>query len=69
MLTLALLYVWFIALGEYLIRTAQTALVDRADRRDLSLFRLGFDFLDRLLDLSEDPPTLFFPFFDLVLGG
>jgi hypothetical protein len=69
MLALALLYVWFIALGEYLIRTGQTALVDRKDRRDLSLFRLGFDFLDRLLDLAEDPPTLFFPAFDLVLGG
>lgn len=69
MLALALLYVWFIALGEHLIRTKQTALVDRADRRDLSLFRLGFDFLDRLLDLAEDPPSLFLPSFDLVLGG
>jgi hypothetical protein len=69
MLALALLYVWFIALGEHLVRSALTALVDRADRRDLSLFRLGFDFLDRLLDLSESPPDAFLPSLDLVLGG
>ncbi|MEP7288572.1 MAG: hypothetical protein ABI947_22700, partial [Chloroflexota bacterium] len=50
-------------------RWPQIAQVGGEGRRDLSLFRLGFEWLDRLLDLSEDPPALFFPSFDLVLGG
>jgi hypothetical protein len=64
-----LLYVWFIALAEQLTKRGETALVDRADRRDLSLFRLGFDFLDRCLTLNLDPPPVFFPSLDLVFGS
>lgn len=64
-----LLYVWFIALSEQLSASGLSALVDRADRRDLSLFRLGFDFLDRCLSLNLDPPPRYLPSLDLVLGS
>ncbi len=37
MLAVVLLSGWLIALGEHLIRTGQTAIVDRVYRRDLSL--------------------------------
>ncbi len=50
-----LLYIWFILLTKHFTKLGITALVDRADRRDLSLFRLGFDFLDRYLSLNLDP--------------
>ena len=61
MLALALLYGWFIALGEHLIHIGQTALVDRADRRDLSLFRLGFDWLDRWIYPKTLPTSFSLP--------
>ena len=48
-LAVALLYVWLVAYGSYLIKTGQRYLVDRSDRRDLSLFRIGFDMLERRL--------------------
>lgn len=42
-LTLAacLLYLWLVALGEHVITHPVTDEIDRTDRRDLSLFRLG----------------------------
>lgn len=66
---ICLLYLWFIALAEQLTALGMTALVDRADRRDLSLFRLGFDFLDRCLSLNLDLPPCFLPSLHLVLGS
>lgn len=64
-----LLFVWFIALGVAITRLGVAHLVDRKDRRDLSFFRRGFDWLDRILELGDPLPPDFFPAFDLVLGG
>ncbi|MEW5958708.1 MAG: hypothetical protein AB1801_13330 [Chloroflexota bacterium] len=40
-------------LGTELIVTGQTKQVDRTDRRDLSLFQLGWRYLYRLLALAR----------------
>ncbi len=42
-LIVALLYVWLLALGLKTMRAGQRHLVDRRDRRDLSLFRIGLE--------------------------
>ncbi len=44
-------------------------LVERAERRDLSFFRRGVDWLDLILELGDALLPVFFPSFDLVLGG
>jgi hypothetical protein len=51
LLTLAvvLLYVWLVARGSQLIKHGQRYLVDRADRRDLSIFQIGLGFIERCL--------------------
>lgn len=50
-LTLAVvfLYVWLLSVGSRTIRTGLRHWVDRKDRRDLSLFQIGFRFIDRCL--------------------
>lgn len=48
-LAVALLYVWLIAFASKVIKRGQRHLVDRADRPQLSYFRIGFDFLQRCL--------------------
>jgi hypothetical protein len=48
-LVVALLYVWLFAFGTTVIKRGDRHLVDRADRRDLSVFRIGFDMLERCL--------------------
>ena len=68
-LAVCLLYVWLVSLGDTLIRTHQTAWVDRADRCDLSIFRLGWDFLDRCLTLDDLIPKFFILNFCSVSGS
>jgi len=48
-LAVALLYVWTISTGKKVIRNGQRSLVDRKDRRDLSIFQIGLRFIERLL--------------------
>ena len=50
-LTLAacLLYVWLVAFGSQIIKRGERPLVDRTDRRDLSIFRIGFYSQERRL--------------------
>jgi len=48
-LAVALLYVWCMAIGTRTIRAGQRHLVDRKDRRDLSIFQIGLRFLERQL--------------------
>jgi len=48
-LAVALLYLWIIALGSQTIKNGKRRLVDRSDRRDLSIFRIGFDMSARYL--------------------
>ncbi len=68
-LAVCLLFVWLVALGVAITQLGLAALVDRKDRRDLSFFRRGFDWLDRVLDLHNPLPPGFFPSFDVVLGS
>lgn len=48
-LVVALLYVWVVAFGSAVIKRGDRHLVDRIDRRDLSIFRIGYDMLERCL--------------------
>jgi hypothetical protein len=48
-LVVALLYVWVVAFGSAVIKRGHRHLVDRLDRRDLSIFRIGYDMLERCL--------------------
>lgn len=55
-LALALLYIWLVRWGAALIRAGHRAWVDRLDRRDLSLFRIGLDTLHRCFTLARPLP-------------
>ncbi len=46
-LAVALLYVWLVSIGTRTIRDGLRVLVDRTDRRDLSIFQIGFRFIER----------------------
>ncbi len=48
-LAVALLYVTVVTFGSQTIKNGLRSLVDRNDRRDLSIFRIGFDMLERML--------------------
>lgn len=52
-LLVCLLYVWLIRTGLMLIISGKRHLVDRHDRRDLSLFQLGIRFIKRLLNNAQ----------------
>lgn len=54
-LTLAvmLLYVWLIAVGTRTIKNGQRHLVDRHDRRDYSIFRIGCNLIERFLSNEQ----------------
>lgn len=46
-LAVSLLYLWVVAFGSQTIKNGKRRLVDRSDRRDLSIFRIGLDMLER----------------------
>lgn len=46
-LAVAILYVWCLAIGTRTIHAGQRYLVDRRDRRDLSVFQIGLRFIER----------------------
>jgi len=48
-LVVAFLYVWLISVGSTTIHAGLRHLVDRHDRRDLSIFQIGFRFIQRRL--------------------
>jgi hypothetical protein len=48
-LAVALLYVWLVAFGSTVIKQGRRHLVDRRDRRDLSIYRIGHDMFLRCL--------------------
>lgn len=48
-LAVAFLYVWLLSVGSRTIRSGLRHVVDRKDRRDLSLFQIGLRFIDRCL--------------------
>jgi len=68
-LAVCLLYLWLVSVGEYVLCSALTDDVDRSDRRDLSVFRLGWDFIERRLALNDPLPSTWIPNFCSVSGG
>jgi hypothetical protein len=56
-LVVALLYFWLVTFGSQTIKNGKRRLVDRNDRRDLSIFRIGFDMLERCL-LNNEPISI-----------
>jgi hypothetical protein len=48
-LVVAILYVWLVSIATRVIRSGSRHLVDRTDRRDLSIFQIGLRFVDRCL--------------------
>ena len=58
-LVVAFLYVWLLSSGGKFIRAGLRHLVDRKDRRDLSLFQIGLRILERkLLNVLPVSPAL-----------
>jgi hypothetical protein len=63
-LAVVLLYDWLVLSGKRVIKRGQRTLVDRNDRRDLSIFQIGFRFVLRCLKnaqpftMSFAPPIL-----------
>lgn len=57
-LAVALLYVWLISVGAQTIHAGKRHLVDRKERRDLSIFQIGLRYLERRFvnDLSFSIP-------------
>ncbi len=54
-LAVSMLYVWLVVYGAEVIKRGRRHLVDRPDRRDHSLFRLGYNMLDRCLAQGKRP--------------
>jgi len=75
----ALLYVWLVTEGAQAIIQGRASQVDRSDRRDLSLFRIGLELIEQALSWGEpfrvefkpifDPPLVAFFCPDLLSGG
>ena len=63
MLAVAILTVWLLAFGSYVIKRGWRFLVDRTDRRDLSLFRIGWEMVHRLLNNGEPLSLRLLPYF------
>lgn len=55
-LAVAMLYVWLVEHGAQVIKRGQRRIVDRSDRRDYSVFRIGCNMLDRCLAQVTRPP-------------
>ncbi len=62
-LVVALAYVWLVAFGSSVIKRGLRYLVDRSDRRDLSIFRIGYDMLERLMTNQQPIPIRLLPYF------
>jgi hypothetical protein len=58
-----LAYIWMICLGLWVVTTKQTGWIDRTDRIDKSLFRLGLDWIKHALkrNLAIEPLFCFQP--------
>jgi len=67
-LAVCILYLWLFTTGEYVLQNKLNGEVDRTTRRDLSIFRLGWDWLERRFVFDEPIPILFKPNFCLVSG-
>lgn len=62
-LAVSLVYVWLVAFGSRVIKNGQRYLVDRTDRRDFSLFRIGYNMLQRCLGNAKSFHICLVPYF------
>ena len=60
-LAVAMLYAWLVENGVQVIKRGQRRMVDRSDRRDYSVFRIGCNMLERRLAQEREPFTRLFP--------
>ena len=60
---IAVLVVWLLSFGSRIVKNGQRYLVDRSDRRDLSLFRIGWDSVERRLANKSSFAICFNPAF------
>jgi hypothetical protein len=68
-LAVALLYVWLISTGSKAIKDGQRHLVDRAERRDLSIFQIGLRLVERCLTNALPVSIRLRPVFGCKLSG
>jgi hypothetical protein len=68
-LCVALLYLWCVAFGTTIIKRGLRYLVDRTDRRDLSIFRIGLDMIQRYLTNGNPLFIRLLPYFQKVYGS
>lgn len=61
-LAVSLLYVWLLAIGSRVIKNGKRHLVDRRDRRDYSVFRIGRNMIERCLTNGYDVHVVFVPY-------
>jgi len=62
-LAVVLLYLWLVVLGSRVIKNGLRSLVDRADRRDFSIFRIGYNMAERRLANIQPFSIAFVPCF------
>jgi len=53
-LAVCLIYAWLMHIGQRTIKIGQRHIVDRHDRRDLSVFRIGWYLIEKRLALQQD---------------
>lgn len=68
-LAVALLYVWVISVGTAVIKNGERPWVDRADRRDLSIFQIGLRWIERRLTNTGTIPMRLCPTCNCKLSG
>jgi hypothetical protein len=62
-LAVVLLYLWLVVLGSSVIKNGLRSLVDRADRKDFSIFRIGYNMAERWLANVQPFSISFVPYF------
>ncbi len=62
-LAVALLYVWLVSFGSQVIKNGHRRQVDRSGRKDLSVFRIGFNMVERCLTNSLPLSIRLVPYF------
>jgi hypothetical protein len=65
-LLVALLYLLGVAFGTTIIKRGLRYLVDRSDRRDLSIFPIGHDMIEHFLINGKPLTTKLLPYFKSV---
>jgi len=62
LLGICIAYVWFVSLGSWVVKRGYRHLVDRKNRRDLSYFRIGWEWMERCCRLNQTFEIRFTPY-------